>query len=587
MKGNVEKPIVRRIADNENALAEFENEILSEEEEKIQNIIMNFPTVYIHNWSETGKYEVYIGESNNVFYRTRTHYHDGIKKETWQRKLLGNKHATLYIIGHNHFNKSLTLDVENRLIHYLMSAEKVHQVHNGRGNPQKNYYPSDEFDIIFDKIWNELHVMDEELFPDEHVIKDSAIYKASPLHKLTDEQERAKLQILDRIDAALQQNEKQIIFLDGEAGTGKTVLNSSIFYELYCQKEEQNQSDFRCCIVVNHDEQVKVYSDIAQKLGITEEYGEVVSKASSFLHKNPKENSVDVVFIDEAHLLFTQGNQGYSGKNQLDDIVKKAKVVVIVFDENQILRMDQYWESQMLDRYRNKAIEQHNHITLTKQLRMQADEETLDWIDSFTKNQVIKKIPHNKYEIKIFDSPAALELEIQAKARQENSRLSRLIANYDWNYKKGRRPENELQKYWEVCIEKEDWKKPWNYELQRELDKTEAGKIKGQAWAEQKHTIGEVGSTFTIQGFDLNYAGVILGESVKYRDGKIIYDPSNTSNSKVTMRKTMEDGSKQNFAEELLKHEVRVLMTRGVNGLYIYACDDQLREALKNAAEQE
>ena len=49
------------------------------------------------------------------------------------------------------------------------------------------------------------------------------------------------------------------------------------------------------------------------------------------------------------------------------------------------------------------------------------------------------------------------------------------------------------------------------------------------------------------------------------------------------MRKTLSDGSKKNFAEELLKHEVRVLMTRGVNGLYIYACDDQLREALKKA----
>lgn len=66
------------------------------------------------------------------------------------------------------------------------------------------------------------------------------------------------------------------------------------------------------------------------------------------------------------HICFLHRNQGYSGKNQLDDIVKRAKVVVIVFDENQILRMDQYWEKQMIDRYRNKAIEQRNHITLTK-----------------------------------------------------------------------------------------------------------------------------------------------------------------------------------------------------------------------------
>lgn len=33
----------------------------------------------------------------------------------------------------------------------------------------------------------------------------------------------------------------------------------------------------------------------------------------------------------------------------------------------------------------------------------------------------------------------------------------------------------------------------------------------------------------------------------------------------------------------MIQHEVRVLMTRGVNGLYIYACDPQLRKALKDA----
>ena len=251
--------------------------------------------------------------------------------------------------------------------------------------------------------------------------------------------------------------------------------------------------------------------------------------------------------------------------------------------------MDQYWESQMIARYCNKAIQQHNHITLTKQLRMQADAETLEWIDAFTKQQMVLKIPQNenKYEIKIFDSPKDLELEIQKKASSEKSRLSRIIANYDWAYKQGKRPDDASKKYWEVWIEDKEWHKPWNYELEQNFNKAEKKKIKEQTWAEQTHTIGEVGSTYTIQGFDLNYAGVILGKSVKYRDGKIIYDPSETSNGKVTKNRTMEDGSKKNFAQELLKHEIRVLMTRGVNGLYIYACDEQLREALKKAAEQE
>ena len=37
-----------------------------------------------------------------------------------------------------------------------------------------------------------LHKENKELFPTESVIKDSAIYKASPLHKLTKEQEKAR-----------------------------------------------------------------------------------------------------------------------------------------------------------------------------------------------------------------------------------------------------------------------------------------------------------------------------------------------------------------------------------------------------------
>ena len=119
---------------------------------------------------------------------------------------------------------------------------------------------------------------------------------------------------------------------------------------------------------------------------------EKVFRMMKCAHK--EDDSIDVAFIDEAHLLFTQGNQGYRGKNQLDDIVKKAKITVIVFDENQILRMDQYWESQMIEKYRNKAIAQNNHIILTEQLRMHADKDTLHWIDSFTKEQRIEKIPH-------------------------------------------------------------------------------------------------------------------------------------------------------------------------------------------------
>lgn len=583
MSSSVANPIIRQIKDRRDALDFFENVSLPEEDERTQEIIMNFPTVYIHNWQDSGDFEVYVGESNDIFKRTRQHYDASNDKSKWQSKLV-EKDARLFIIGHEHFNKSMTLDIENRLMHYMMSVERVKHVYNLRDNPQTSYYPMEELDEIFSKIWKGLRKENRELFPTESAIKDSAIYKASPLHKLTKEQESARELIIQKVTKALENREtKQLIFIDGEAGTGKTVLNSSTFYELYCRAEE-NDKEIRCHLLVNHDEQITVYEQIAEKLGLTEKYGKVVSKPTTFINNHSEDDPVDVAFIDEAHLLLTQGKQSYRGENQLKDIIDRARVTVVMFDENQILTTEQFWESQILEKYRNQAKEADNHVVLDKQLRMQVNPETMDWIDSFTKRGELKRIPDalGGYSIKVFDNPEHLDSEIQKKAKQSDSALSRVIATYDWEYSSKNKPEGRLTKYWEVLIGK--WHKPWNRELESELSQKNKRKISGLAWAEQPQTINEVGSTFTIQGFDLNYAGVILGPSVKYRNGRIIFDPSASHNEKAVRNRTLSDGTKQKFGEKLIQHEVRVLMTRGVNGMYIYACDPELQAALLKAA---
>lgn len=585
MKVTIENPVIWQIEDNRDALDFFETKFLPLEDEKTQELIKNYPTVYIHNWEDSGAFEVYVGESNDIFKRTRQHYDSAMDQGKWQNNLL-EKDASLFIIGHEHFNKSLTLDIENRLMQYMMSVECVKRVHNQRGNPQTSYYPMEELDEIFDKVWKGLRKKNKELFPLESEIRDSAIFKASPLHKLTKEQKNARELIIQKVNKALVDGEtKQLIFIDGEAGTGKTVLNSSTFYELFCQAEE-NKKELTCCLLVNHDEQITVYEQIADKLGLTAKHGKVVSKPTTFINNHTEDDPIDVAFVDEAHLLLTQGKQSYRGENQLKDIIDRARVTVVMFDENQILTTEQFWEAEILEEYRNRAKASNNHIVLEKQLRMQADPATVDWIDSFTKHGTLKKIPETLggYSIRIFDSPEEMDLEIKKKATSKESSLSRVIATYDWEYSASNRPKDHLLKYWEVMIGK--WHKPWNRELEASLSRKEKKGIKTLAWAEQPQTINEVGSTFTIQGFDLNYAGVILGPSVKYRDGKVIFDPKESCNTKAKRNRTLTDGSKKKFGETLIQHEVRVLMTRGVNGMYIYACDEQLREALKKAAQR-
>lgn len=578
-------PIIRKIADNELSLNNFEKEINVNKDKSDNKIINDYPTVYIHTWKNQGNYEVYVGESNNIFERTREHYRNCEIEGNWQSNLLKND-AELYVIGHEHFNKSLTLDIENKLIHYLTGVESVKKIHNSRGNPQNQYYPSNEFAAIFSKIWQNLRKCNEIIFPSESEVIDSAIFKSSPLHKLTSAQQSAKNMIVSKIMETLLLNKRgQLIFVEGEAGTGKTVLNSSIFYELCyitdnlvesCLEERINKK-LNCCLLINHKEQENVYRQIFKKLCI-DGNKELVYSPTSFINRYNIDEPIDVAFVDEAHLLLTQGKQSYTGKNQLQDILDRAKVTIIMFDPNQILTTEQYWEYELLEKYKNKAKNNNGYILLKEQLRIKANMEVIKWIDNFSKNGLVTKLTKNigSYDIKVFDTPKLLENAIKDKAKNMNTKLSRLVATYDWPY--DNRKTND-GKYWEVTID--NWHKPWNYQIERTFNKNEKQKIKDICWAEQGHTIDEIGSTFTIQGFDLNYVGLIIGPSVKYINNKIVFCPDCSCNAKATRNRTLSNGTHRKFGEQLLKNELRILMTRGINGLYIYAYDEELRKHLK------
>ncbi|MBF0719554.1 DUF2075 domain-containing protein [Staphylococcus sciuri] len=539
--------------------------------------LLRYPTVYIINDKKReNNFEVYVGETADIRNRTRQHLNVDTKLKPFWEDFSSSSNSSMYVIGHEIFNKSLTLDIENRLMQYLLSVDNISRVHNSRTNQQNEYYTSEKLDEIFSDIWGTLNKKNKILFPIESIIKDSAIFKASPFHKLTQEQINAKEEILNKIkESIILDEEGQLLIVEGEAGSGKTVLMSTLLYEL--KKYNLNlDKDLDIHLLVNHNEHVTIYNQIATKLGITNKKKNIINKPTSFINSHSPDEKVDVVIVDEAHLLLTQGKQSYRGKNHLQDLLERAKVVVIVFDIKQILITEQIWDVEILNNYIECAKNKNNHVTLKNQMRINSDEKTVKWIRNLVDNKKINDIPRDKkgYDIKIFDSPEEIESCIREKAQSTDSGISRMLATFDWQYNNNKSPENE--DYWRVKVG--SWSMPWNYQLKV------SRKQKNLPWVEQDQTIDEIGSTFTIQGLDLNYAGVIIGPSVKYRNGEIVFDEKSSANKKATRRRTLEDGSKQHFSQMLLKNELNVLLTRGVNGLYIYAVDEQLREALKKAS---
>lgn len=352
--------------------------------------LVDYPTVYIvysnkkNHHSQKIEYTVYVGETNDIVHRTKQHLNNDPKtRSDW--KYIADAIRTdpdafqQYVITHPWFNKSLTLDIENQLMHYLSSSESIKRLNNRRTNAQGKYYTSEQFDKIFSQIWLELHHENPVLFPAEEIIRDSALFKASPFHQLSSEQKDAEEMILTQLMSALYETEDptvvehhvpKLIFVQGAAGTGKTVLLSHLFYRIsielksqYLYNEEQDEDvlalpsaksrALSSYILVNHKEQVHVYNQIATKLGLQKKSNDIVLLPSQFINRFSKKNDhgrgnpaqpeglADIVLVDEAHLLATQGNQGYSGKNQLYDILRRAKVVIAVFDPDQILQTRQ------------------------------------------------------------------------------------------------------------------------------------------------------------------------------------------------------------------------------------------------------
>lgn len=576
-KREVPDPVIEEVDYNSDVRQSL---TLAADDREKQDYLLSYPTVYIIRGQAEPRYRVYVGESNDIVTRTAQHIQDAATAEDWQKFRDGK--TKLLVIGNPHFNKSLTLDIENQLMDYLMGAPKVERLINGRGNPQGEYYPSSEREDIFQKVWTRLGVLNSELFPTQETIIRSALFKASPFHKLTLEQLQAEQKILDKIHSVFQRSQTStgnLIVVSGDAGSGKTVLLSAVFYKFVTEfKMKMHVSDAETPsvqLLVNHDQQLKVYEQIAQKLGIQKKGASIISKPTHFINSRKGKKPTGIVLVDEAHLLWTQGKQAYRGKNQMSDLLKEARVVIAIFDPHQMLTTEEYWEKTAITNMVNTAKLNGNYISLAGQLRMQASDNTIQWIHDLVFEQRVNfHAEDSQYDIQVMSSPQALEAAIREKAADSSAGLSRILATFDWPYKDKGGPEGGGT--WNVTVG--NWSMPWNKQLP--IPKKHRREINKLPWAEQPQTINEVGSTYTVQGFDLNYAGVIIGPTVKYRNDRILFDPEASENKKATQQRTMADGSKSAVSSELLRNELNVLLTRGVHGLYIYAVDKELQRAL-------
>ncbi|MBD5806208.1 DUF2075 domain-containing protein [Lactobacillus sp. 0.1XD8-4] len=394
----------------------------------------------------------------------------------------------------------------------------------------------------------------------------AAINKISPFKTLTAEQEVLVEDILSFAKQHLQTNYPAVYTIYGDAGTGKSVVLSQLFDRLQKAARTQPASAFyhtNNYFLVNHPEILKVYKEIAGP--IKELYKKDFARPTSLINQlDKKEEKIDIAVIDEAHLLLSKADHynNFYHENQLVEIIRRAKVVIIVFDQYQVLRMKSLWTPQRLQAITHQY--PHKDHYLTHMFRMNASDELIQWFNDFT-NYQLTPLPfsaRDHYDFRIYDN--AEEMRKAIVQRNNEVGLSRVLSTsgYPSTLDGGKH-----------YIEEGDFKMPWD---QYNYTTT--------PWAELPQTINEVGSIYTCQGFDLNYTGIIIGPPISQapQTGHLQVNLDKyTDIEAFKRRQDLTDPTEiKNIEKRMIMNSLNVLFKRGVYGTYLYAHDPLLRCSL-------
>ena len=391
---------------------------------------------------------------------------------------------------------------------------------------------------------------------------------------LIEDQLVARNMILDKIRPYIRKGEfeKSVIIVNGGPGTGKTVIALHILAEL--AKEMNNGK------VINVQYATKSASLLnGVKSKIRPAARILFQNVTSYVPAVTDENAVDVLLIDEAHRIGRTSNGQYTPAakrtdlSQIDTIIRATKIGVFFIDEKQAIRGAEIGSTNMIREAAAKYGAKVEECTLTSQFRCNGSDNYMDWIEQVLYNHPVKsKFDLADFNLQILDSPQEMYDRL---VEQDNvpGQTARIMAGFCWKWSDTLDENGDLIK--DVVIG--NFKMPW--ETHRTFTRTPRGYVKWYEWAYKPEGIKQVGCIYTAQGFEFDYAGVIIGPDLIY----------NTETRKIeTVKSATRDPMLRNAPNEAtmtyddyVRNIYRVLMTRGMKGCFLYICDENLRNYMK------
>lgn len=541
----------------------------------------NWPVVYTLNDSR----DVYVGESRSVASRMRQHFKSPEK---------GRLHR-MHLVIDNTFHKSACLDLESFLIR-LFAGEGRYQVLNGNaGVSDSDYYDRAKYTSSFKQIFEELRAegMFERTIPE---IENSDLFKFSPFKALNHDQAGAIGEILDGLLDDIERGELSTSVIQGDPGTGKTIIavylmkllrdiqlshegesfdSDSIFADYFVEGNRDLIADLKIGLVIPQQSLRSTIKKVFNKTPSLQA-GMVLSP----FDLAPSEEPYDLLIVDEAHRLSQRANQPSGPQNkkyreitealfgkddltitQLDWVRASSRHQILLVDAEQSVRPADLPEDLVRSLIVHSQAEK-KFYRLHSQMRVQGGTDYIKYVRRILSSDPPIPTRIDDYDFQLFDDVKDMHEAI--RKRESEVQLARLVAGFAWPWKTKADPST-------FDIDIDGYRLRWN---QAQTD-----------WINSTTSVDEVGSIHTVQGYDLNYAGVIIGPDLRFDldtqsvivDRASYYDKKGKENNpKLGLVYTDSD---------LLRYITNiyaVLMTRGMHGTYIYAHDKALREYLRD-----
>ena len=444
-------------------------------------------------------------------------------------------------------------------------------------------YAKDQFDELTQKLTGLLKngaglsifnkVIDSPIRPSKKLLNEvsSMIEQGNTsAFSLLEDQIVARNIILDKIRPLLKKNgdfQKSVIIVKGGPGTGKTVIALHILAELSRHQLGVQYATKSKPLLEGVRHQIRPNARI------------LFQNVTSYVPASADENSVDVLLVDEAHRIQKSANNQYTKAEnrttlpQVDTIIRASKVTVFFIDDRQAIRGAEIGSAELIREAAKRWDAKVEECELTSQFRCNGSDNYMDWLEQVLYNKPItSSFQPEDFDLKIFSDPQSM-YEALVEQNNKSGQTARLMAGFCWPWSTSV-VDGDLVKDVQIG----DFAMPWETSDRVPYTKLTKKYPKWFEWAYKPLGIEQVGCIYTAQGFEFDYAGVIIGGDLKYDpvSKQIITDKSACKDP--VLRQNRQEAT-MTF-DDYVRNIYRVLMSRGMKGCYIYAVDDNLSNYL-------